>query len=54
MRYRFIFTDWFNRNLKSLGKRNPALQRDLELFFRLWKRKAIRLYPVRAALEKPG
>ncbi|MCB9101236.1 MAG: hypothetical protein H6632_16985 [Anaerolineales bacterium] len=32
MRYHFIFTDWFNRNLKSLGRRNPALRRDLETF----------------------
>ena len=32
MRYRFIFTDWFNRNLKSLRKRNPTLRRDVETF----------------------
>ncbi|MCB0213221.1 MAG: type II toxin-antitoxin system RelE/ParE family toxin [Anaerolineae bacterium] len=32
MRYHFIFTDWFSRNLKSLGRRNPALRRDLEAF----------------------
>lgn len=31
-RYRFVFTDWFNRNLKSLRKHNPALRSDFESF----------------------
>lgn len=34
MRYRFVFTDWFNRNLKSLGKRNPRLRSDFEAFLK--------------------
>jgi len=32
MRYRFLFTDWFDRNLKSLQKRNPHLRSDFESF----------------------
>ncbi len=32
MRYQFVFTDWFNRNLKLLGKRNPNLRIDFEFF----------------------
>ncbi|MBU0513086.1 MAG: hypothetical protein KJ638_15475 [Chloroflexi bacterium] len=32
MRYRFVFTEWFNQNLKSLRKRNPRLRSDFESF----------------------
>ena len=32
MNYQFVFTDWFNRNLKALGKHNPALRREFEAF----------------------
>ena len=32
MRYHLIFTDWFNRNLKSLRKRNPRLRQDFQAF----------------------
>ena len=32
MRYRFVFTDWFNRNLKQLARRNPTLRTDFESF----------------------
>lgn len=32
MRYRLLFTDWFNRNLKSLGKRNRRLRQDFQAF----------------------
>lgn len=32
MRYQFVFTNWFNRNLKALGKHNPALRHDIEIF----------------------
>ncbi len=32
MRYRYVFTDWFNRNLRHLGRRNPQLREDLEHF----------------------
>jgi mRNA-degrading endonuclease RelE of RelBE toxin-antitoxin system len=33
MRYQFIFTDWFDRNLRALRKHNPLLREDLEAFF---------------------
>lgn len=32
MPYHLIFTDWFNRNLKQLGKRNPGLRSDFKAF----------------------
>ena len=32
MRYRFVFTDWFNRNLKQLSRRNPHIRTDFETF----------------------
>ncbi len=32
MRYQFLFTDWFDRNLKFLGKHNPTLRQDFESF----------------------
>ncbi len=32
MKYRFIFTAQFDRDLKSLHKRNPGLRGDLESF----------------------
>ena len=32
MRYRFLFTNWFNRNLKKLSRRNPHLRKDFETF----------------------
>lgn len=32
MRYRFVFTEWFDKNLKSLRKRNPNLRSDFESF----------------------
>jgi len=32
MRYQFIFTHRFNRNLKTLRKHNPHLRSDLEFF----------------------
>ncbi len=32
MRYRFVFTEWFDRDLKSLRKHNPALRSDFESF----------------------
>jgi mRNA-degrading endonuclease RelE of RelBE toxin-antitoxin system len=32
MTYRFIFTAWFDRNLKSLRKHNPSLRSDFESF----------------------
>ncbi|MCC6299603.1 MAG: hypothetical protein IT314_09910 [Anaerolineales bacterium] len=32
MGYRYIFTAWFDRNLKSLRKHNPSLRSDFESF----------------------
>ncbi|MGB0385939.1 MAG: type II toxin-antitoxin system RelE/ParE family toxin [Ardenticatenaceae bacterium] len=32
MRYHLIFTNWFNRNLKSLRKRNARLRQDVQAF----------------------
>jgi len=32
MQYRFVFTDWFNRNLKRLSRKNHHLQTDLKRF----------------------
>ncbi len=32
MRYRFVFSDWFNRNLKALGKRNLLLREEIRRF----------------------
>ena len=32
MRYRFIFTNWFNRNIKRLSRHNPHLRADFEAF----------------------
>ena len=33
MRYQFVFTDWFDRNLRTLRKHNPSLREDLTAFF---------------------
>lgn len=43
MRYRYFFTEWFDRNLKSLRKRNPHLRSDLESFLETFDAQA---YPV--------
>lgn len=32
MRYRFVFTKWFDRNLKRLSRRNPHIRTDFETF----------------------
>jgi mRNA-degrading endonuclease RelE of RelBE toxin-antitoxin system len=32
MRYRFVFTQWFERNLRHLNRHNPRLRRDLTEF----------------------
>jgi len=34
MPYHFLFTEWFDRNLKFLHKHNPALRADFEAFLR--------------------
>ena len=45
MRYRFIFTDWFDRNLKFLRKHNPALREDLEAFLQAFEAEAHPIIP---------
>jgi hypothetical protein len=32
MHHRFVFTAWFDRDLKALRRHNPALRDDLEMF----------------------
>jgi mRNA-degrading endonuclease RelE of RelBE toxin-antitoxin system len=32
MRYRYVFTEWFERNLRHLHRYNPRLRRDLTEF----------------------
>ena len=32
MRYRYVFTEWFERNLRHLRRHNPRLHRDLTQF----------------------
>ena len=34
MPYHFLFTEWFDRNLKFLRKHNPSLRADFEAFLR--------------------
>jgi mRNA-degrading endonuclease RelE of RelBE toxin-antitoxin system len=34
MPYHFLFTEWFDRNLKFLRKHNPTLRADFEAFLR--------------------
>ena len=45
MRYRFIFTAWFDRNLKSLGKHNPGLRGDFKSFLQTFNAEAHPLIP---------
>ena len=45
MRYRFIFTDWFNRDLKSLRRHNPDLRSDFELFLETFDAQAHPVIP---------
>jgi mRNA-degrading endonuclease RelE of RelBE toxin-antitoxin system len=45
MRYQYVFTDWFNRNLKALGKRNPALRQDIENFLTIFDAEAHPVIP---------
>jgi mRNA-degrading endonuclease RelE of RelBE toxin-antitoxin system len=45
MKYRFIFTAWFDRNLKSLRKHNPRLRSDFESFLKSFDAEAHRMIP---------
>lgn len=43
--YRFVFTNWFNRCLRQLGKRNPHLRTDFETFLRMFDAEAHPIIP---------
>jgi mRNA-degrading endonuclease RelE of RelBE toxin-antitoxin system len=45
MSYRFIFTAWFDRNLKSLHKHNPGLRGDFESFLETFDAEAHPIIP---------
>lgn len=45
MKYRFIFTTWFDRNLKSLRKHNPSLRSDFESFLQAFDAEAHPIIP---------
>jgi mRNA-degrading endonuclease RelE of RelBE toxin-antitoxin system len=45
MTYRFIFTAWFDRNLKSLRKHNPSLRGDFESFLQTFDAEAHPVIP---------
>jgi len=45
MAYRFIFTAWFDRNLKSLRKHNPNLRTDFESFLNMFDAEAHPVVP---------
>ena len=45
MSYRFLFTAWFDRNLKSLGKHNPGLREDFESFLQTFDAEAHPIIP---------
>ncbi len=45
MAYRFVFTSWFDRNLKSLRKHNPSLRSDFESFLQTFNAEAHPVIP---------
>ena len=45
MAYRFVFTAWFDRNLKSLRKHNPSLRGDFESFLQTFDAEAHPIIP---------
>jgi hypothetical protein len=45
MAYRFVFTAWFDRNLKSLRKHNPSLRGDFESFLQTFDAEAASRHP---------
>jgi len=45
MSYRFVFSAWFDRNLKSLGKHNPGLREDFESFLQTFDAEAHPIIP---------
>ncbi len=45
MAYRFIFTAWFDRDLKSLRRHHPSLRGDFESFLRTFDAEAHPVIP---------
>ncbi len=45
MAYRFVFTAWFDSNLKSLRKHNPSLRGDFESFLQTFDAEAHPIIP---------
>jgi mRNA-degrading endonuclease RelE of RelBE toxin-antitoxin system len=45
MTYRFVFTAWFDRNLRSLRKHNPGLRGDFESFLQTFDPEAHPIIP---------
>lgn len=45
MAYRFVFTAWFDRNMKSLRKHNPSLRGDFESFLQTFDAEAHPVIP---------
>lgn len=45
MKYHLIFTDWFDRNLKSLRKHNHSLRGDFESFLQTFDAEAHPIIP---------
>ena len=52
MAYRFIFTAWFDRNLKSLRKHNPSLRGDFESFLKSFDAEAHPIIPRTSGARK--
>jgi len=52
MRYRFIFTTWFDRDLKSLRKHNPSLRSDFESFLETFNAEAHPIIPNTGGVRK--
>jgi len=52
MQYQFVFTDWFNRNLRALRKHNPTLREDLEAFLQSLDAKAHPIIPSSSGARK--
>lgn len=52
MAYRFIFTAWFDRNLRSLRKHNPSLRSDFESFLKTFDAEAHPIIPGTSGARK--
>lgn len=50
--YQLVFTDWFDRNLKAIGKHNPALRQEIEAFLLSFDAEAHPIIPGTAGARK--